>query len=430
MSWRTVVVACTLAAACSAPAPRPDAGPGDAGGGDAGAMDASVDAGPSDAGNVDHGMPSTTYPAYAIDWPQLVGTDAGVIAQPRIVAITFDGDPLRSELERFFASVGATAYWHTTTSEYGVGPAEGLPPVHLSEPAPAFFTDLDVRSYLTQHLSSADAGWPMPDGRTIYVLHYPATTMLELNGLRSCSFFGAYHQVLMVGGVNVPYAVIARCPTDPGNPPVSTDLGQATRNVSHELVEAVTDFGVNGYALPDDAHISFATFAGAETGDMCEFSPAASIVDAELNLTVQRTWSNQEALAGREPCVPAPMQPATYAVPAFPGQVAIAYNGASLMTPGVSLAMGETATVPLLLVSSGATDAFTVSVVDRMEYFGQGKSLSLQLDRASGVNGEKLYLSITRVGTDPNFGGAMPFMIQGELNGARSTWFAAVGAKP
>jgi hypothetical protein len=376
-------------------------------------------------------MPSTTYPAYPIDWPQLVGTDAGIIAQPRIVAITYDGDALRSELERFFANLGATQYWQTTTSEYGVGPAEGLAPIHLSDMPPTYFTADDVRTYITQHLSTPDAGWPMPDGRTIYVLHYPSTTMLDLYGLRSCSFFGAYHANLVFGGVNVPYAVIARCAPVPSVPAISTDLGLTTSNVSHELVEAVTDFeGSKGYLLPTEAHIAFATFAGAETGDMCEFSAASHIVDPELNLTVQRTWSNKEALAGREPCVPAPMQASTYAVPVFTDQVPIVFNGASLMTPGVSLAMNESATVPLLLVSSGPTAPFSVSAIDRMEFFGQGKSLSLQLDRASGVNGEKLYLTITRVGDDPNFGGAMPFMIQGTLNGAASTWFAVVGAKP
>jgi hypothetical protein len=424
-------VAVLCASACSGGMAVPDAGGRDAGmdaGVDAG-VDAGMDSGVPDAGNLDHGAPSTTYPAYAIDWPQLIGSDAGIIAQPRAVAVTYDGDTLRSDVETMISNLGATPYWQTTTSEYGVSRLSALAPIHLNETAPTLFDDNDIQTFITTHLNAADAGWPMPDGQTIYALYFPATTQVTLGGMHSCQTFGAYHSSYRLNGVKVAYAVMPRCPGAPSVPLIATDLQLLTGVTSHELIEAVTDIDGTGYSLPPPSHIAFATFAGAETGDMCEFNSGAWILDPDLNVTVQRTWSNQAALAGHEPCVPAPSQTSTYAVPVFTEMVPITFSGAALMTPGVSLGMGESATVPLLLVSSGPTQPFTVTAIDRMQFDNLGQSLRFDFDRNSGVNGEKIYLTITRVGDDPNFGGAMPFLIQGSVNGSSSSWFAVVGAK-
>ena len=163
---------------------------------------------------------------------------------------------------------------------------------------------------------------------------------------------------------------------------------------------------------------------------MCEFSDAAWVVDSQLNATVQRTWSNAASRAAKEPCVPVADVPYFVAVPVLPDDVPITIYGASLMTPGVKLAIGESATVQLLLVSSGDTGGpFTVTAQDRQDFFRRGRALSFRLDRSQGVNGEKLYLTITRTGSDPDFGGAMPFAIISSRGAIRNYWFSVVGSK-
>lgn len=423
IGWAGALLAAAL---CACGTARP--GSEDAGGLDAG----EVDGGEGDAGNVDHGAPSSTFPAFDIDWPQLLGSDAGVIASPRLVVVTFDGDSLRAELERFSADLGSTDYWRETTAEYGVGVPSNGAPVHLAMTPPTLLDDQDIQTFLTLQLDGSHPEWPAPDDRTVYLLYYPATTRVLMGGLTSCTNFGAYHSALTVGGALVPYAVMPRCPPNPNVAALSTQLGLLTGVTAHEIIEAVTDVhpGVlPGYRLPTPQHMAFVTFAGAETGDMCQFNPAAWIVDPQLNATVQRSWSNLAAKAGREPCVPAGNGPFFTAVPVMPDQVSMTLDGVSLETIGLKLAVGQSATVPLLLVSSADTGGpFTITAMDRQAFFGQPRALTFRLDRTQGVNGEKVYLTITRTGNDPNFGGAIPFTIIASQGDVKTYWFSMVGA--
>src|SRR6185312_15117806 len=142
-----------------------DAGPPDAGGGDDdGAVEASapVDAGPDvvnragDGG--DNGAPSTTYPAFPVDTAQVVTHQFGqTLASPVVVTITWDDDPLQSTWEDFGDKIGASTYWSTTTSEYGVGPAVSGPQYHvrLAGPAPSVMSPSDVITMANNELTKA-----------------------------------------------------------------------------------------------------------------------------------------------------------------------------------------------------------------------------------------------------------------------------------
>lgn len=449
MKALVALVAAAALSACGGSRVGQDAGPSDAGLSDA-AVDAGVDSGvdagvdsgapdsglpdAGDAGFVDHGAPSTTYPAYAIDWPQLQGSDAGVLAAPRFVSVTFDGDPLRAGFESFLTAVGPSTYWQTTTAEYGVGLPSVATPVHLAVTAPTLINDSDIQTFLAQQLDGTHAEWPAPDGKTIYTLVYPTGTSIELGTLKSCVTFGGYHSAFRLNSVLVPYIVMPRCTAKPSVPALSTEFKVLTGVATHELVEAVTDIepsGGFGYQLPQSSQLAFATFAGAETGDMCEFNPAAFVEDPQLNATVQRTWSNAAAAAGHEPCVPASAGAFFTAVPTMPDDVPITLGAASLMSRGLKLKLGESRTVPLLLVSSADTQGpFSLAAKDRLEFSGMGRALTFRFDRTSGVNGEKVYLTITRTGSDPNFGGAIPFAVLASKGTTTTYWFALVGQAP
>ena len=444
-SWVLVVA---LSLGCGSSSAPPDAGLVTLDGGaaidggtviDGGALvdgGASIDAGTRDAGIADAGRdpgtPSTTYPAFTVDWPQLTGSAAGVVATPKFVAITYDGDALRTSVESFVSRIGTTAYWRATTAEYGVGAGTALTPIHLAESAPTALSDMDIQTFLAQKLR-ADGGsaWPAPDGNTLYLLFYPAMTTITTGGARSCFNFGAYHNAFRVGGVLVPYAVMPRCPGIARIPALATELQTLTGVTAHEMAEAVTNVNPQeplGYFLPPPRQMAFVTFAGAEVGDMCEFSDAAWITDSELGATVQRSWSNAEALAGREPCVPAGSGAYFVAVPVAQDDVPINFAGVDFITKGVALRMGESKTLELRLVSSGDTAGpFTVTAKDRRAFFGSPRVLTFAFDRSQGVNGEKLYVTVTRVGSDPDFGGAIPFAIIATKGNVKNYWFSVAG---
>src|SRR5262249_39975352 len=102
----------------------------------------------------------------------------------------------------------------------------------------------------------------------------------------------------------VAYAVIPRC----GNFGNLTGLDAVTAAESHELIESATDpypmYDPAYDRLDDDHYYWSSTLGGAETGDMCAQNPTAFTRFSELPYIVQRTWSNQAALAGHDPCVP------------------------------------------------------------------------------------------------------------------------------
>jgi hypothetical protein len=395
---------------------------------------APIDGAELDAGR-DPGRPSSTYPAFAIDWPQLQGSADGVIPSPRFVAITFDGDPLRTEIERVVAAIGRSSYWQMTTSEYGVGTATTARPIHLAGPAPTAIDDVDIQTTLLGYVDGTHPEWPTPDGRTTYLFFYPEGTRVTRAGMQGCMGFGGYHGAVTPAGVEAPYAVMVRCPPRANDPVLSTQLRGTTGVASHEMIEVVTDFDSflhPGYAFPQDEHLAFVTFAGAEVGDMCEFNPSAFFVSSELQAAVQRTWSNASARAGLDPCVPtSTVTPYFVAVPsALLDDVPITIAGSSQVTKGVKLSMNEERTIELDLVSSGDTHGpFSVRAIDRRAFFSLGPTLTFRFDRPEGQNGEKIYMTVRRIGSDPDFGGAIPYAVITSQGAAENYWFSVVGAR-
>ena len=87
------------------------------------------------------------------------------------------------------ANVGGTQYWAANVTEYGVGAATGLPPIELTETAPAAIQDADIQTWLGGKLNGNDPLWPAADANTVYVLHYPESTTITLQGSTSSYSF-------------------------------------------------------------------------------------------------------------------------------------------------------------------------------------------------------------------------------------------------
>jgi hypothetical protein len=357
----------------------------------------------------------TVYTAFPQNPGQVINVSGGpVMAQPRFVAITFDGDAERADIDTYIAQIGATNYWRQTASEYGVGAATAGTPIHLSEAAPASLSEEDMRAWLAAHLDGTHPEWGTPDDNSFYVVFFPASTTLTMKmGMdHSCKAFGGYHDAAMLpSGQHVVFAAIPRC--DPFNTVSGalSGIDETTGASSHELLEGVTDplSDHPAFGLPDDDHIARNLDGGGEVGDMCAFVPGAFTHVPGFPYLVQRTWSNAAAKAGQDPCVPhVATDPYVVAEPVL-GRLAVSARS----TLGLQVAMGESKTIEVDVSSGGlAGTPITLKAVDYEALQGQPPQFELTWDRMTASNGDRAHLTIKRIATDPR--GVSTFLIAAE----------------
>jgi hypothetical protein len=306
-------------------------------------------------------------------------------------------------------------------------------PVNLTEAAPATIDDSAIQTWLAGKLNGDDPAWPAADANTVYVLHYPTGTTVTAGGGAgtSCTDFGGYHDNITLdanhASLDVAYAVVPRCPSF-GD---LMGLDAVTGAESHELIEAVTDPNPStnpAYASVEDKFFYWQrVLGGSEVGDMCAQFPNVFTKFSELPYMVQRTWSNQAAAAGHDPCVPAlPNEVYFNAAPVLPDSIMATFMGQSLTQQGVKIPVGMSKTIELDLFSDGDTKGpFTVTAKDTAELFGQTPHLTLSLDKTSGVNGEKLHLTITVMTASKN--NRETFIVATKLGQQENLWIGMVG---
>jgi hypothetical protein len=144
-----------------------------------------------------------------------------------------------------------------------------------------------------------------------------------------------------------------------------TQLSGVTSLTSHELAEGCAD-PVTGstYSLPSTLtttssptnelqYVAWAAVTGpggGEIADMCAQFPDSFITDSN-GYGYQKYWSNKNAAAGLDPCIPSS---GTYfnTVPTLTDMVDLSANNANLTFPigealGIKLSQGQSATIPL-----------------------------------------------------------------------------------
>jgi hypothetical protein len=414
--------------------------PGDA------ASEATVDTGTADAApDVDNGAPSTNYPAAHPPLPTLTNANHGpVLTTPQVYLVFFQTPPFVSDLQTFAQKLGSSTYWPATTQEYGVGTIHYANTIFLSEPAPKNIASTDIRTWVEGHIASGAFG--APDPQAIYTIVYPSTTTITqpnpvspfFPAAQSCTNFGGYHDTAVVandGGSPQSYAfaVIPTC---------SNNVQDMTGVMSHEWVEASTDpfltasgaFSISGgplsaYYTVDTDHTIWAVIEpGGEVGDLCEPEAPEYFIPADVGYEVQRSWSNVAAMASHDPCVPAPAGQAFFdSAPVLTDTVMFtsALTG-SIVTKGVTIPVGQSKTIEVDLFSDGDTGGpWTVKAEDMLHKnygsFGLPATLSFQWDRTSGVNGEKLHLTIT-VTSASIIGNVHAFVITSTLGARAVVW--------
>ncbi len=318
-----------------------------------------------------------------------------IIEAPKVVTITYgaDADPTadsnRAFLETFDDDILTTPWWDAVRAGYcdraipqrcvGRGTSGGH--VHLTDTPAATYDDGpsggSVRALLQGYIASG--ALPAPDSDTIYVLFFPSTTTITVDGFAvSCQFFVGYHasfQANPTGGTaTVPYIIVPRC---------SSSADALTSVVSHELIETATDpvdpdpaLGGTGYSMTADT--VWPVFGdGSEVADLCEWTDG-SYGYTEGPYSVVRTWSKLAAESGHDPCVPAP-DPAT-----------TPYFNVAPSSDKLLLNVGQPLTLELDAFSDGPMSTWTVSVADVSQMFGgtvdAGRSCSTGRRRTRGPN--------------------------------------------
>jgi hypothetical protein len=391
--------------------------------------------GPAHGAAVGDALP---FPAFHPDAPQVVSLGGPVMDSPQAVAITFAEEASVDDIEKFVATIGATDYWDAIAGEYGVRPLVGLPPIRLSEAAPALITDGQIQDWLRDKLDGTHPEFPAPGPNVIYTLFYPATTVIDDGGGQSCDVFGGYHNstAVLTDGTPIIYAVLPRC-VDPHTP----ELDTLTLAASHELIEASTDpqpLDNPAYLEVDDNHAIYTrlTGGGGEVGDMCAINSNAAFKPSEPSgfaFTVQRSWSNLASLAGRDPCVPAPTDAPYFnsAPRTLPDAIQMTGFGGDLTTEGFTIPVGTSRTIELEIFSTDATDMpVTLKAIDlSAQRTGRAPTLEFSFDRNSGVNGERVRLTITALAASSTRSGVTSFEVRAELGTLSHPWLGVVQAQ-
>ncbi len=358
--------------------------------------------------------------------PQAINSGGSVIASPKLVAISFQGDPLQPDVDTFAQQiVSGTNYWNGAVAEYGVG-AITETVYHAQEAAPSgTIGDTDVQAWITNKIQT-DATFPQPDASTIYAVFYPTGTVITNGFEQSCNQFQGYHgSYPLSASVNVIYAVVPRCPA----PPVAgvTDTDQMTGEASHEVVEAATDplpALKAAYATVDDNSHAWEIFGG-EIGDLCAGFPDSFYTPPGFDHLMQRVWSNANAAASHDPCEPMGTSPYFNAAAVVSDMITVQVGGKNVKTLGVRLSAGNATTIPVDCYSDAPTSGpWKLSTFDvEKDFYGAAATLDLSFDQTSCQNGDVVNLTITLIRA--NVGGA-PFWIESDLGNASTVWLGSV----
>jgi hypothetical protein len=404
---------------------KPDAG----GQVDSGTKDAATEAPPVD----------TSYPAKHPPMPTVASGGGRTVTNPVFIPVTFPSDPSQSDIVAFTNGIGATTFWSTIVTQYGVGAATGGTPVILTEaqePAGTGSTIDDmagIQPWLQTQIAAGGALAGTNGANTIYAIYFPSGTTISLEGAQSCNSFGGYHNNFVTSdtGENVTYAVVPRCGSFPTASGVLSGLDAITGPASHEYLEAVTDPDPgtdDAYSGVDNNDFIWElVLGGGEIGDMCAQFPGVFYKPAGFPYTVQRSWSNAAALASHDPCQPSLTGEVYFnAVGELPS---ITLGGGIGTTTAVSIPLHTTKTINVDLYSDGPTSGpWTVNAFDSAEIMGGPTALSFTWDKTTGQNGDTLHLTITTIADPPQKGEA--FVIESTLGATTNAWIGLVQVDP
>jgi hypothetical protein len=358
-----IAAACGSGTSSSNGSQTAEAGAGSSGSSSGG----SSSGGSHDAGN-DHTSPADAapeagdygpYPAAHYPMPQFKNFGGPVLSAPRIVTVTFVGDANRDTERTFDDAIVQSDWWTAVTDGWNI--AKGTGGVYAELPDTVSGKTLDDTNDLQPMIAQwiASGALPPSDANTVYVIFFPSSTSITLQGSASCNAFGGYHNdasLLLAdggvtllpdgGGTDVAYAVIPKCGSGGAN-------GFSTVTVSHELIEAATDPHPSDVLTWYGYQDAWWSAGGGEVGDVCE--GRGSVTSGTYK--VARAWVNKAAAESHDGCQPeAPGE--VYFATAVPTEVVTGIKdptgGPDYDSDGYMLVTrGQTKTVDAVVFSEG-----------------------------------------------------------------------------
>lgn len=245
--------------------------------------------------------------------PQLLPHSGQVLANVKLVTMTYTGYADKTNVEAFGDAVVGSDWYKLVGAEYGLH--EGTNTKVSIGPAPASLTDVQVEQKILMLINTNVVPKPLATGNEfLYMIYVPPTVTLDA----SLQGFYGYHAASKVGAIKFPYAVVL----DDG-----TGTDTTTSTAAHELVEGATD----PYDPPDDGYYTdppspdpWSLILG-ENGDLCNGEALIKSGD----YAVQRIYSNIAAAAGKSPCIPFDPDDTWYDVSADPPAMPTIAAGAS-----------------------------------------------------------------------------------------------------
>lgn len=359
------------------------------------------------------------YPAFELDEAQLNVNRAPMIAAPKIVTVTWAGDPNADALESFGDKLGTSEYWRSTVGEYGISAATSGAANHVrvSTPPPATMTRDDVEALIVER-APGGSGWPAYDASTIYVLYVPASIDLQPTD--------PYHSETEVGAnAHVPFVVISE--------KASSAIDTLTAVASHEIAEAATnprvlstgaDLGLVDFDKAKYLGWSLST-GDAELGDLCEGKPESVVRGpADFPVMLQRLWSNKSAAAGHDPCVPAPSTPYYNVTPIDLETIDVFIDKDTTSTRGrgFRVALGQKKTIKVGFFSDAAMPGPWTITAAEGSYFSPESNhrLSITVSKGSGNNGDYGSIEVTANPSSAGAGNAVLMTVTSQRAGMPS----------
>jgi hypothetical protein len=278
-------------------------------------------------------------------------------------------------------------------------------------------------------------------------VYLPPGSQLQFFGQDACQSALGYHSDALISadadastGAEFNYAVIVRCP--------DLQLTDLTETASHEFVEASTDPFPNAkpaYYGFDQDHYAYEIFQAYqdELGDACEFFGSSFYTEsAPFAFGVQRTWSNESARLGHNPCVPLANE-AFFNVTTFSREMdditvdLTAAGDTKHTTKGFKVALGQTRTFDIGFYSDRPTSAdWTVAAVNAPGVgfltdqngnpLANGQA-TITIDQPSGRNGHRAHVTVT-----PSSSGAIGgqyIELQSQIGGGERHYFPVLVAQ-
>jgi hypothetical protein len=238
--------------------------------------------------------------------PMVIPHAGKVLAHPVLVTVTFDDDTNAAMWKSLGDSIVTSAWLTTVGADYGVstGSHAGM---YSIGPAPATIDYAGVQSTIEAKINDGTLPAPTAGGdEHVYMLYVPRKVTLSQD---LANEYG-HHGMGTAKGVSIAYAV---CLDPTWN---TNEIPGITSTAAHELIEAATD----PYNSPNDGWYvdpplpdPWWLIAG-EVADLCD---GEALIQSN-GFAVQRSYSNTEAAAGKNPCVPEDPDDSWYDVSADP----------------------------------------------------------------------------------------------------------------